>query len=268
MNLEPFDIFHPDAFHSPPSSGADDAAEVGTPPKQGYSHHTRDQFFPPLSLGHNVGMQNDVYYNQSGLVHPSPSQEPIKHGHTHTPYWTAPELVADMEPLHISQTPMTSATVVTPVTTRPTVDSPGIRNANHDGCSKIPFGGAKESFPSNQSPTSCPGKKLYHIENVLDNDVICGRRCYTSKHVGNCKFREAVENMKEEYQRTDSKKIKIHIGRSIVEHVCSYGGRFVSRDDKTGQFYILTKGEAFKKTTRALRERGRKNWKQSQTSVC
>lgn len=98
-------------------------------------------------------------------------------------------------------------------------------------------------------------KDRFYIDSVLDNDVIFGRRCYISKHIGNCKFREVIEEHKQDYQQTDSKKIKISIGRSIVEHVCSYGGRFVSRDDETGQFYILTKGEAFKKTTRALREK-------------
>ena len=54
--------------------------------------------------------------------------------------------------------------------------------------------------------------------------------------------------------------MKTDLSRAIVEHVCNYGGRFVKKEDMTGRYYILTKAEARKKTSQALRETKELKW--------
>ena len=66
--------------------------------------------------------------------------------------------------------------------------------------------------------------------------------------------------MKMMYRKTEAKAIKTDLSRAIVEHVCNYGGRFIKKDDNTGRYYVLTKAEARKKTSQALRETKELKW--------
>lgn len=60
--------------------------------------------------------------------------------------------------------------------------------------------------------------------------------------------------MKAMYRTTEAKAVKTDLSRAIVDHVCNYGGRFIKRDEKTGRYHMLSKAEARKKTSQALRE--------------
>lgn len=66
--------------------------------------------------------------------------------------------------------------------------------------------------------------------------------------------------MKRAYRKTDTKSQKTDLARAIVEHVVNYGGRFVKHDAAAGRHYLLTKAEARKKTSQALRETKELKW--------
>jgi len=60
--------------------------------------------------------------------------------------------------------------------------------------------------------------------------------------------------MKQMYRTTEAKNVKTDLSRAIVDHCCGYGARFLKKDGATGRFYVLSKQEARKKTSQALRE--------------
>ena len=82
----------------------------------------------------------------------------------------------------------------------------------------------------------------------------------SNHHVGNKRYRQVVSEMKNMYRSTEAKTVKTDLSRAIVDHVCSYGGRFVKKDEASGKYYLLTKAEARKKTSQALRETKALKW--------
>lgn len=135
------------------------------------------------------------------------------------------------------------------------------------------------------------GEMLF-IEQVRDTDVLCGRGgelvdfsflfqefCLlhrrlsknltplfsictgkSNHHPGNKRYRQVVSEMKRTYQSTGAKTAKTDLSRAIVEHVVGYGGRFIKRDDHSGQYFLLTKAQARRKTSQALRETKELKW--------
>lgn len=112
---------------------------------------------------------------------------------------------------------------------------------------------------TDDSSTSSSDDKVY-IDSIKDWDVLCGRGGKSNHHPGNKRYRQVVGEMKMHYRRTEAKNIKTDLSRAIVEHVCGYGGRFVKKDAKTDRYYVLTRGEARKKTSQALRETKELKW--------
>ena len=82
----------------------------------------------------------------------------------------------------------------------------------------------------------------------------------SNHHPGNKRYRQVVSEMKRTYQSTGAKTAKTDLSRAIVEHVVSYGGRFIKRDEATGQYFLLTKAQARRKTSQALRETKELKW--------
>lgn len=82
----------------------------------------------------------------------------------------------------------------------------------------------------------------------------------SNHHLGNKRYRQVVSEMKNMYRSTEAKTVKTDLSRAIVDHVCSYGGRFVKKDSASGRYYLLTKAEARKKTSQALRETKALKW--------
>jgi hypothetical protein len=93
-----------------------------------------------------------------------------------------------------------------------------------------------------------------------DLDILCGRGGRSNHHVGNKRYRQVVGEMKASYRTVGSKSAKTDLSRAIVEHVQSYGGRFVKLDKATGKYVMLTQSEARKKTSQALREAKDVKW--------
>jgi hypothetical protein len=101
---------------------------------------------------------------------------------------------------------------------------------------------------------------LLFVDSIQEADVLCGRGGVSNHHVGNKRFRRVVSEMKRTYRSTEAKNHKTDLSRAIVDHVCGYGGRFIKKDGKTGRYHVLTKAEARKKTSQALRETKELKW--------
>ena len=93
-----------------------------------------------------------------------------------------------------------------------------------------------------------------YVETIRDTDVLCGRGGRSNHHPGNKRYRFVISEMRQAYKTTVGKSNKTDLSRAIVDHVCSYGGRFLKREESTGRYYVLTRGESRKKTSQALRE--------------
>ena len=101
--------------------------------------------------------------------------------------------------------------------------------------------------------------KRVYVPEIRDLDIIAGRGGKSNHHYGNKRYRQVVSEMKMMYRSTEAKTVKTDLSRAIVDHVCGYGGRFVKKDD-SGRYYLLTKSEARKKTSQALRETKALKW--------
>jgi len=143
------------------------------------------------------------------------------------------------------------------------------RNVDVGGASKAGAASAGLPKPSTAPPTAATllcqrevcgdGEVRLYINEILEWDVLCGRGGRSNHHPGNKRYRHVVSEMKQMYRTTEAKNMKTDLSRAIVEHVCNYGGRFIKKD-KTGRYYVLTKAEARKKTSQALRETKQLKW--------
>jgi hypothetical protein len=99
-----------------------------------------------------------------------------------------------------------------------------------------------------------------YIDIVDENDVLCGRGGRSNHHIGNKRYRQVVAQMKNAYHVCPAKTLKTDLSQAIVNHCCSYGARFVKLDEASGRYYILSRAEARKKTSQALRESKALKW--------
>lgn len=113
---------------------------------------------------------------------------------------------------------------------------------------------------NNISNANKNSKGRFYIDNIRVNDVLCGRGGRSNHHTGNKRYRQVVGNTKFMYQQCPAKTLKTDLSRAIVEHCCAYGARFIKKDEAVGRFYVLTKAEARKKTSQALRETKSLKW--------
>ncbi len=88
---------------------------------------------------------------------------------------------------------------------------------------------------------------------IKADDVLCGRGGATNNHDGNKRFRSTVAEHQPEYLGA-RKKDKVVIARRIVRIIRERGGRFLRRDDATGQWIDVGDKKAAEKTSQALRE--------------
>jgi len=114
----------------------------------------------------------------------------------------------------------------------------------------------RKRLPNRQKNMVPDYDKVVWVEDVRDNDIICGRGGRSNNHVGNKKYRQVVAEMKKAYRGTDSRKDKTKLSRAIVTHIQSpeYGGRFIKMDPISGRYYQVDNVEARMKTSQALRE--------------
>jgi hypothetical protein len=85
------------------------------------------------------------------------------------------------------------------------------------------------------------------------NDVLLGRGGRSNHHTGNKRYREEVRNLREWYASIgDNKEEKTKLSQTLVDHVHSYNGRFLEKDDKG--WYVVPNVVARRKASQALRE--------------
>lgn len=112
---------------------------------------------------------------------------------------------------------------------------------------------------SEQRAVSRRPRRMY-IDEIRDTDVLCGRGGRTNHNPGNKRYRRVIQDMREMYKNVEGKSNKTDLARTIVDHVCRYGGRFIKKEEGSGRYYVLTRGEARKKTSQALREHKDMKW--------
>jgi len=88
---------------------------------------------------------------------------------------------------------------------------------------------------------------------VNSYDVLCGRGGGTNSQIGNRRFRKLVQDFQPIYLLA-RRKDKPLLARTIVLIIRKRGGRFLKKDDETGELYEVGDAKAEAKTSQALRE--------------
>lgn len=84
-------------------------------------------------------------------------------------------------------------------------------------------------------------------------DVLCGRGGGTNSQIGNRRFRQLVQEFQPTYLLARRKE-KPLLARTIVLIIRKRGGRFLKKDDETGELFEVGDAKAEAKTSQALRE--------------
>jgi hypothetical protein len=113
---------------------------------------------------------------------------------------------------------------------------------------------------ANSTTTNKEYENRYFIQETREWDVLCGRGGRSNHHPGNKRYRQVVSEMKASYKNIEAKSAKTDLSKAILDHVYSYGGRFIKQDRATGRSYVLTATESRKKTSQALRETKELKW--------
>jgi hypothetical protein len=103
---------------------------------------------------------------------------------------------------------------------------------------------------------------LMKSDEIQQLDVLSGRGGKSNHHIGNKAFRHLVTEMKPAYRSSLTRTEKMILTDSIVENIHRMGGRFLIQN--TGpfepQWRLMTKVEARRKTSQALREARKLQW--------
>jgi len=113
--------------------------------------------------------------------------------------------------------------------------------------------GSSSSEDQHQCFFSSPAVKEFVLV-PTDLDVLLGRGGKTNNHPGNKRYREEVLTVKPMYHDCTTKPEKKNVSELLMAYVHHYGGRFLSKDCRTGHWYIACPKTARKKCSQALRE--------------
>lgn len=91
------------------------------------------------------------------------------------------------------------------------------------------------------------------LADVNTYDVLCGRGGGTNSQIGNRRFRQLVQDFQPIYLLARRKE-KPLLARTIVIIIRKRGGRFLKKDDSTGELFEVGDSKAEAKTSQALRE--------------
>lgn len=122
----------------------------------------------------------------------------------------------------------------------------------------LPKAASEVDFDISDPPLepSTPGSKQPVCESpaeVNTYDVLCGRGGGTNSQVGNRRFRKLVQEFQPIYLLARRKE-KPLLARTIVLIIRKRGGRFLKKDEETGELYEVGDAKAEAKTSQALRE--------------
>jgi len=122
----------------------------------------------------------------------------------------------------------------------------------------LPKAASEVDFDISDPPLepSTPASKTPVCESPADvnsYDVLCGRGGGTNSQVGNRRFRKLVQEFQPIYLLARRKE-KPLLARTIVLVIRKRGGRFLKKDEETGELYEVGDAKAEAKTSQALRE--------------
>lgn len=122
----------------------------------------------------------------------------------------------------------------------------------------LPKAASEVDFDISDPPLepSTPASKQPVCESPADvnsYDVLCGRGGGTNSQVGNRRFRKLVQEFQPIYLLARRKE-KPLLARTIVLVIRKRGGRFLKKDEETGELYEVGDTKAEAKTSQALRE--------------
>jgi hypothetical protein len=89
--------------------------------------------------------------------------------------------------------------------------------------------------------------------NINSHDVLCGRGGGTNSQIGNRRYRQLVQDFQPTYLLARRKE-KPLLARTIVLIIRNRGGRFLRKDEDTGELFEVGDVKAEAKTSQALRE--------------
>lgn len=97
--------------------------------------------------------------------------------------------------------------------------------------------------------------RIYVKEHEINHsvDVIPGRGGKSNNNPGNQACSAICRELRDEHKEAEKKK-KITITRQVIQYVESRGGRFLTKDPKTGSFYVMHQKMTEEKVCQKLRE--------------
>jgi hypothetical protein len=206
--------------HAPPPPHFDDYRYYGHPPPESPHSHYSYQ-------GYSPGGYYDHHSPHSEYGRPPHSYEEDEHGmkddHQHNP--------------------------ITP--------NDGKGSGHHSGM-VLPKAAQEIDFDVTDPPLEpiTPPSKIPLCESPADinsYDVLCGRGGGTNSQIGNRRFRKLVQEFQPTYLLARRKE-KPLLARTIVLIIRKRGGRFLKKDEETGELFEVGDGKAEAKTSQALRE--------------
>lgn len=139
----------------------------------------------------------------------------------------------------------------------------GYMSQNLQGYAPL-YGGAdprRMDHPYQRPPPEFPpagptgSARLLPVEDLNENDVLCGRGGASNSHSGNVSYRKLVREYKHKYlqsRKAEKPSIAVEIVSIIRNKTPS--GRFLERDKETGHFIEVGDTRAKEKVSQALRE--------------
>jgi hypothetical protein len=203
----------------------DEYRYYGYHPDSPYSH------FPPAPVPPG-------YYSDQGYPHHSYSSPYDDHGHN------------GYREYHEDD-----PQIVTPNDKKHSEDSRGTKAANG---SILPSAASEIDFDVTSPPMEPIIPPSEHPicdspAGINPHDVLCGRGGGTNSQIGNRRFRQLVQDFQPTYLLARRKE-KPLLARTIVLIIRNRGGRFLKKDEETGELYEVGDVKAEAKTSQALRE--------------
>lgn len=87
-----------------------------------------------------------------------------------------------------------------------------------------------------------------------NKDILCGRGKLYSKHAGNIRYAEAINESLQQYKNAPKRVSKSAVVSSLVHRLRDDGHRFIRFDKKKGQWYELRAETIHEKTGHAIRD--------------
>ena len=132
------------------------------------------------------------------------------------------------------------------------------KGSNHSNNTLLPKAAEEVDFEVTDppmSPVTPPSDQpiVDSLAEVNTHDVLCGRGGGTNSQIGNRRFRKLVQEFQPTYLLARRKE-KPLLARTIVLIIRKRGGRFLKKDEDSGELFEVGDAKAEAKTSQALRE--------------